>query len=481
MFKRWKDKIQQSNLSAKISYSYLLLVIPSLVLTVILLVSIVNINNHYDNMVNAAVVASDFSLDFKSDYDYEAYLLIVGNKTVEESKLNSLLWDAREIVNKLQELTETEDNQKRLDNISRYLTNLSTYQSIIEGNLGQENKYEDNIEVWENDIQIVTSLIEENMSEYIFYEIREVQNSRAEYNRLYRRVFIAIISALLFMTALTAWMSSVIPRSITRPLRELRSVLDRVSKGDLTARSEVQGDEEVDALSDSFNSMIDQINVLLEQVKEEQIHLRKAELEILQMQINPHFLYNTLDTIIWLAEGGDMKKVVALVGSLSAFFRTSLNQGREGSTVEEEERHIRSYLEIQQLRYQDILEYEIQLPKELYQYELPKITLQPLVENALYHGIKNKRGKGKITVTGERDGAFVRIHITDNGKGMTPERLEQVCGALKNKNLQESKVYGVFNVNERIQLKYGENYGVSFESEDGVGTVATITIPAETE
>ncbi len=470
--------MRQWNLSTKISYSYLILLVPTLLVIIFMLISFVRFNDRYDDIINAAGVASDFSLDFKSDYDYETYLVIVGNKTIEESKLTSLLKEASGIVKKLQLLTDSEENRKRLNNISRYLSNLSVYQSRIEENLGQENKYADNLEIWENDIQIVTGLIEENMSEYIYYEIRDVQDSKAEYTKLYQRVFLGIVIALIFVLVLTLWMSTVIPRSITRPIRELRTVTDQISKGDLSVRSEVDAGEEVGALSDSFNIMIDKINELMEQMKEEQIHLRKAELEVLQSQINPHFLYNTLDTIIWLAEGGDMKKVVTLVGSLSAFFRTSLNQGREDCTVEEEERHIRSYLEIQQVRYQDILEYEISIPEELYSYQLPKITLQPLVENALYHGIKNKRGKGKITVTGERDGAFVRIHIEDNGRGMTPERLEQVQAALRIKNLQESKVYGVFNVNERIALKYGEEYGVSFTSEDGVGTVATITIPA---
>ena len=132
--------------------------------------------------------------------------------------------------------------------------------------------------------------------------------------------------------------------------------------------------------------------------------MRKAEFELLQSQINPHFLYNTLDAIVWLAEAGEQKKVVSMVGSLSDFFRISLNQGQDILDVKEELQHVRSYLEIQQMRYQDILQYEICVPEELNHCQIPKITLQPLVENALYHGIKNKRGKGMIRIEGELDG-----------------------------------------------------------------------------
>ena len=182
---------------------------------------------------------------------------------------------------------------------------------------------------------------------------------------------------------------------------------------------------------------------------------------------------------MWLAEAGEQKKVVSMVGSLSDFFRISLNQGQDILDVRDELQHVRSYLEIQQMRYQDILQYEICVPEELNHCCIPKITLQPLVENALYHGIKNKRGKGMIRVDGERDGADCILRITDNGRGMTAERLEQVREGIRNRNVRETDIYGLYNVNERIRLNFGEDYGITITSVYGEGTCVTVRLPGE--
>lgn len=171
-------------------------------------------------------------------------------------------------------------------------------------------------------------------------------------------------------------------------------------------------------LNSSFNQMVEEIGHLVEDIRVEELNLRAAELRVLQEQINPHFLYNTLDNIIWLAESKDTEQVVRMVSSLSSFFRTTLKQGAGVITVKEEEQHIRSYLEIQQFRYRDILEYEIAIPEELYEYEIIKLTLQPLVENALYHGIKNKRGGGHIRVSGVLCQDVMIFKVQDDGIGM---------------------------------------------------------------
>ena len=166
-----------------------------------------------------------------------------------------------------------------------------------------------------------------------------------------------------------------------------------------------------------------------------------------------------------------------MVGSLSDFFRTSLNQGKDIITIKEELQHSRSYLEIQQMRYQDILNYEIYVPEELHRYLIPKITIQPLVENALYHGIKNKRGPGRIVISGRKEEDFLILQIEDNGIGMSKERLDQVKEGMNQKIPTEKDIYGLYNVNERIRLNFGEKYGISIESIYGKGTVVSIILP----
>lgn len=236
---------------------------------------------------------------------------------------------------------------------------------------------------------------------------------------------------------------------------------------------------DVKILADSLNVMIEKIQTLIDNVMLEQMRLREAELEILQMQINPHFLYNTLDTIVWLAEAGNKEAVVEMVQTLSDFFRSSLNSGKDIVSIESEIRHVSSYLQIQRVRYQDILEYEISIPEEIGNCQIPKITLQPLVENALYHGIKYKRGKGKIVVTGRIQDHMCVLSVRDDGVGMTKERLHQVRGGLTTKIEDSNDFYGLYNVNERIRLKFGEEYGLRIDSISQEGTAVDVWLPLE--
>ena len=196
-----------------------------------------------------------------------------------------------------------------------------------------------------------------------------------------------------------------------------------------------------------------------------------TELQLLQAQVNPHFLYNTLDTIVWLVEGGMQQDAVDMITSLSVFFRTSLSKGNDIIPLSEEERHTLSYLEIQQSRYRDIMEFEINIPPELDEVMVPKLTLQPLAENALYHGIKNKRGKGKILIEGFNLGDDMMLRVTDNGQGMTPERLYEVQEAIRT---GERAGFGLAAVSERIALYYGPGYGLKISSTEGEGTVMEV-------
>ncbi len=476
-----KEKIKQlynnSTLAMKIRYFYLMLLVPIMIFLVFLLYNLWVVNRSYEGMINSSVVASEFSLDFKKDFDYETYLLIVENKSIEEAKLDDMLSDANRIVERLEEFTNSKENISRLNSAKKYLKNLGIYKERIEQNLIEGNKYEVNLEIWENDVQIVTSLLQDTIFQYIYYEISDLQQLSAEYQKFFVETvrFFLIAFACIFVSIL--FFSYYIPLSITRPIRKLSEVTDQVAKGDLSVRFDARSGVEVNRLSDSLNTMIDKINELLEQVTTEQIRLRKAEFELLQTQINPHFLYNTLDTIIWLAEAGKQREVVGMVGSLSEFFRASLNQGKDIISIREELQHVKSYLEIQQVRYQDILKYEIQVPGELDKYLIPKITIQPIVENALYHGIKNKRGLGRIRVSGKKEEGGFAIQVEDNGIGINEERLRQVRDKIQYRTPAENDIYGLYNVNERIRLNFGDKFGISIESVYGEGTVVSIHLP----
>lgn len=477
MFKRIIKIYRDSSLAEKIRTSYFIILVPMICLVLICLYSLWRVNSKYGSMVEAASVASEFSLDFKKDFDYETYLLIVENKTLEESELDRLLQEAGDIVTRLEESDSGAEGSSTIKSFRMYLTNLETYKKRIEENLKTGNKYEENILIWENDVQIVTSLLNDSMLRYIYVEIQNMRASRVEYNAMYMKIMVGVLAAVVVITAAFAVSSWFIPKSITKPITELSKVTNQVANGDLTVRADTDAGAEVGDLAESFNSMIDKISSLLDQVTLEQVHLRKAELELLQSQINPHFLYNTLDTIVWLAEGGDSKQVVDMVRNLSDFFRTSLNQGKDMVTLREELLHVGSYLRIQHVRYMDILEYDIKVPEELYTYIVPKITIQPLVENALYHGIKNKRGKGLISITGEALEDSYLIKVCDNGIGIEEEKLQKLNKSLLEPTSDKSGSFGLTNVNERLQLKFGSEYGIKLESAYGSGTTVTVKLP----
>jgi two-component system sensor histidine kinase YesM len=231
---------------------------------------------------------------------------------------------------------------------------------------------------------------------------------------------------------------------------------------------------ELQTLDSGFDEMARRVDALMEKQMQDQQSLHRAELELLQAQINPHFLYNTLDSIAILAESDRGEDVVTMVTSLSTFFRNSLNKGADILSLGAECAQVQSYLEIQQIRYSDILRYEISIPQELMDCMVPKLILQPLVENALYHGIKNRRGMGMITVTGEEKDDDLLLKVSDNGAGMDEERVRELqAGIYEDKHTG----LGLVNVHKRIRLYCGDTYGLSFESTSGKGTVVTVRLP----
>ena len=309
-----------------------------------------------------------------------------------------------------------------------------------------------------------------------FYIYRpKAVSENAIHKLLLKNIPLILISVLLL--SLLGYVFSI--RMVSQ-LELLTENMNQINMGLRKVTMQSKSKDEVGVLIRSFQRMMDQMNHLISEVYESKIQLQNSEMRALQAQINPHFLYNTLDAIVWLAEEKKSAEVVKMVTSLSDFFRTTLSKGHDYITVKEERTHIESYLEIQQFRYQDILDYEIQMDEEIYGYIIPKLTLQPLVENALYHGIKNKRGKGKILITGKKQGDKIIFQVIDNGKGMTEEELNSLRKKMAGTDTgDEAKGFGVSNVNQRIKYYYGGEYGVFFESKENEGTNATIIIAAK--
>lgn len=267
-------------------------------------------------------------------------------------------------------------------------------------------------------------------------------------------------------------------RTLTNPIFKLKRLMKQAESGDLTVRFNFQHNDEIGELGQSFNHMIARIDQLIQMVYVEQENKRTAEMKSLQEQIKPHFLYNTLDTISWMARDYDAEDIVRLVDALTNMFRIGLSHGKDIITVKEEITHVSNYLYIQKIRYKDKLNYVIHVDESLYAIEVPKLILQPLVENAIYHGVKAKRGGGTITITGVPEGENLVFTVQDDGAGMLQEKVEELNRRMSERSvLDEKKSFGLFYIRERIQLCYGTGYGVHVESALGEGTRVTITLP----
>lgn len=289
------------------------------------------------------------------------------------------------------------------------------------------------------------------------------------------QVVVGLIFALFFSAFMSAVIYFLLSRTVTRPVRRLVASMQKFEKQAETFeyKADMSNVAEFQTLSTSFEHMVLMIQSLVEKVHNEEIVLRKTELKALQAQINPHFLYNTLDSIQWMCEQDNSKDAVKMVGALAKLFRISISHGNEFIAISDELKHAESYLIIQSYRYKNQFTYSFDVDKSVLDCMCNKITIQPFIENAIYHGLDRMVDEGEIKIIVERRGKDIAIIVKDNGLGMTEEQ----CKAVLQKGRSDSKGIGVKNVDDRLKIYFGEEYGITIDSELDVGTTVTIKIP----
>ena len=292
-------------------------------------------------------------------------------------------------------------------------------------------------------------------------------------------VMAILMIVIIGMTVLSILVMRKMMKSFYEPVDRVVSVMDDVSEGRLEKRIDLKSmDADSRKLAEGFNSMMNEIDGLMEQVKEEQHQMEQIRFNALQSQIKPHFLYNSLECIHWQAVADGNKEISVLVKALAQYYRICLSRGKEIIPLKQELEHIRSYLVIQNMRYDNIIELEDNIPEEFYFLQIPKMTLQPLIENAIYHGIRIKEGeKGKITLDIRKEGKDVYLMIQDSGNGMSPEKIQEMNQSIS--QYDEKFGYGVRNVNKRIELMFGKEYGLHFSQNELGGLTVEIHLPLE--
>ena len=372
---------KESTIKNRLNMLLMICLIPLTILTLYLVLIMQKFSDRYDEVVQNITKANAYNIDFKDDLDYLMYIIVANSERADDlidtEQPRRMIGEARAVFQSLYESADAEYGRQRLNRILKSLNILEDRVVEIEADAQISGSYDKNMERLDLDIRVLTELIQEQIQEYIYYETTNLEALREEIRgdvdntlRMSSLVFLLILAGAYLL-------SQKVMQGITEPIQRLCRVTREAASGDFAVRAEENSEGEMAVLNDSFNQMIEKIGNLVEDIRIEQLNLRATELKLLQAQINPHFLYNTLDTIIWLAEAGRKDEVVMMVTALSDFFRTTLSKGRDYITVKEEEAHIRSYLKIQQFRYQDILEYSIHIPEELYAYQILKLTLQP--------------------------------------------------------------------------------------------------------
>ena len=346
--------------------------------------------------------------------------------------------------------------------------------SFKEETFNQSGYYTEKI----NDINYFTTYYHSDIMKWTILCRKNIRNMIKDSVKMkYTAVIMMVIS---FFVAVMV--SVLLSYGLVNPIKKLKRIIRQARDGNLDIQVPLLSNDEIGELGSAYNEMIERIKYLIEKVLKTQLNEREAQLNALQSQINPHFLYNTLETMVSIAYEEGVEKLGGMAKSLSSMFKYSTKVGERIVTINDEITHVRNYLDIILVRYEDKFEVNLQIQDELKKYKILKFVLQPLVENSIHHGLEMKLGKGQVVIRAEEKDEIIEICVQDDGVGMSVERLTEVRRFLNESHLttlscSSNGRVGIKNVHERIRLYYGPEFGLSIHSEVGRGTVVTMRIP----
>jgi len=458
----------------KVSYFVIigLLIIPCIFSWVFLNILV----GKYNRLISNIESANSLNRIVKSDISNEMWSIVVGQKTFEEGKQYKIIDNINNSLDVLIDYTSNKKDKQLIEVTKRTMVTLSTYVDKIGIQLENNEKVVETEKTLE-EIRGVTVLVSDVLQEFIYVEIEDIGrvNKSIHTTTLISTIIGIAILVLVIICAIIGFIS--VKNAISFPILKLEYMARDIAKGDLSVRAPDPEVEELKDLTRSLNIMAERIKYLIDSGIEEQRKVQKAEMRALQAQITPHFLYNTFDTIVWFAEQGRHQEVVKITLAFTNFFRISLSKGKDWITTAQEIEHVKSYLTIQSIRYGDILDYSIELEERLNDIPMLKLLLQPLVENAIYHGIKHKRGRGFISVRGWEEDGYSCFCVEDSGIGIKPEKLEELRHMLQDEVNMPDIGFGVYNVHRRIRLYYEGAEGLDIESHYGEGTKVSFKLP----
>lgn len=470
-----------SQVRRSLSSVAILLAVPAVIGLVVMMVY----STRSQAMIRRMEAAATLKPVLESTIAEDLFSVAAGRITFAESRTEELIAETNSTLDML--LAETEGSgHLQLTIARRTMDTMEQYALKVRDGMAAGEPIS-SIEQIVDEVRDVGRLVADMLDAFTTEEIANATEANRQMRTVVLAAVITEIFLLLYAFLRTGRETRKLTDSIHTSIFTLEETVRRIAEGNFADRVRGMNVEELRELGEQINQMADRLENLIAQIRQNQEHLSRAELRTLQAQINPHFLYNTLDTIVWQAESGKGEEVVRLTRNLSDFFRISLSSGADWIPVSQELKHVSAYLSIQKTRYRDILDYEVEQPEGMEDIYMLKLLLQPLVENAIYHGIKNKRGGGKITVGVKRENRVLTFSVTDTGKGMSQDQVKELEQILKEEppTVQaalepgQHSGFGMRNVDMRIRLYYRKQNGLMIQS-GAEGTEVSFTIPIRT-
>lgn len=473
--------MRMRSIRMRIRNSYLVIIVLMLIPAAVNILFSVSQTQQYNKIITNVSSAGRLSVVIQEDIPNEIFNIVAGSITFEQGRQDEMLSGVKQVLKELSAIATDSANSKQLVVANRALSRLESYID----DLGHQNRAGLPVAYQEStldEIRGVASLITDLLQEYILLEIEIA----AQTNKAILTTSQITITVELLITAFACLFAAVtqaaVSKSISQPIYSLERLAGRIAKGDLSARAKDTSVEELKNLTASLNIMTEKLQMLMDESKREQENLKKSEMRTLQAQITPHFLYNTLDAIMWLAQSNRNDEVIHITKAMSSFFRIALSRGRDWISVSQEIEHVKSYLMVQHVRYRDILDYTFDMDTRLKDQLMLKLVLQPLVENAIYHGIKLIRGKGSIHVRGWLDNDRMHFSVSDTGIGMQPQKLEAIRAQLAGTAPEsDTDGYGLYNVDKRLRLYYDNSSCLNIESAYEKGTTVSFSVAIRSE
>ncbi|MBU5594325.1 histidine kinase [Amphibacillus sp. MSJ-3] len=454
-----------------------------LVATIPLIISVIIYTHHlfvYQRAVTNIHQANKVSSRFRTDVLEDIWDLVYGQTTPERFNHNNTVNDLRQEIEIIKHNTETQTGTSTLNLTLEAIDALEDHIEKIEYNILNNESLEKNEGIMKQ-VESSNLLVLDILQEFVEIEINYASNKGSKVMHSVVILSFIQVGILVFNFIFLKKVNHYLAKNVEEPIHELIKMADEISQGNLKYRTDLPNINEISILSAQMNRMADRLNILLAENAKKQYHLAQSEMRVLQAQITPHFVYNSMDAILTLAEQGDIDSVKKMTYALSDFFRISLSKGQDWITVEKEIKHISDYLLILKIRYGEMLTYNIDIPQEMFNFKILKMVLQPIVENAVYHGIKLVRRIGYIHIRGWHDNQHLYFSIEDNGKGVPEEKLTEIHAELaKGIETNFKEGYGLYNVNKRLLLYYGESAKITFDSTLNKGTTVKIKLPLQT-